>query len=276
MNERLQWFIDKGISNPEDETWREVLHSEGHYSVSSFGRVRSNSRTVVCRDGRELPISERMLKPGHNQHGYEVVAIAIRKKGTFRVHRLVAEAFIPNPNNLPVVNHLNGIKTDNRVENLEWCTQPDNIRHSFATGLSKPAYRAKGKKLSESEVDEIRVLLSKGEAVKGIACHYRVTPATIYAINSSSIHKQRGNGQLQTKLYRAAPRPIKSISPDGTVTEYESIAEAIRRVGAERGCIWRVLKGKMKTHLGMRWVYFDTKEEAEQYLAVNVNEKKEG
>ncbi len=101
----------------------EVIKDFPNYSVSDNGEVKRNAYNRIDSLGRKTAIEEKILKQPLDKHGYFRVALyKDRKVKLIPVHRLVAQAFIPNINNYPVVNHKNEIKTDNRVENLEWCT----------------------------------------------------------------------------------------------------------------------------------------------------------
>lgn len=106
------------------EQWKKVDGTDGRILVSDQGRVKS-----LLRDGR-------ILKPTLDENGYLRLKITLdRKPISYKVHRMVASAFIPNPNNLPQVNHINGNKTDNSVSNLEWVTNKENAAHAIRAGL---------------------------------------------------------------------------------------------------------------------------------------------
>ena len=123
------------------EIWKPVKGYEGLYEVSNLGRVRSFDKYVSCtRNGVEMDILHKgkILKPVKRQHGYLGVMLygkgghATRGFKTFSVHRLVAEAFIPNPNGLPEVNHIDEDKTNNKAENLEWISHINNTNFGTA------------------------------------------------------------------------------------------------------------------------------------------------
>lgn len=104
------------IESLPNELWITIFGLKGEYDTSNKGRVKSR-----------VKFFEKLLKLTNHSAGYKTVNI--RNKNEF-VHRLVAQVFISNPDNKPIVNHINGIKTDNRVENLEWCTDKENIQHA--------------------------------------------------------------------------------------------------------------------------------------------------
>ncbi len=114
------------------EKWKDIEGYEGYYQVSNLGNVKSLGRYVNNPHGGKRYIRERILKP-FNKKGYLYVDLLKIKQ--HRIHRLVAAAFIDNKDDSAEVNHINGIKNDNRVENLEWCTRSENMKHSYKTGL---------------------------------------------------------------------------------------------------------------------------------------------
>lgn len=122
-----------------EEIWKDINGYEGHYQVSNFGNVRSfyqPSRNFKGSERYNIPERIRYRKLTIAKEGYVRVQLRINNKPrAIYVHRLVSMAFIPNTEGKPFVNHINGIKTDNRVSNLEWCTFQENMDHAWKIGL---------------------------------------------------------------------------------------------------------------------------------------------
>lgn len=112
------------------EVWKPVVGYEGLYEVSSEGRVKSLSRVVKAPRNTTRLLGERLLTPTTEKEGYKVVGLRVNGKlSQKRVHRLVAEAFLNNPEEKTQVNHINEIKSDNKLSNIEWSTSKENSNH---------------------------------------------------------------------------------------------------------------------------------------------------
>lgn len=174
------------ICTTMEEVWKDVVSFEGYYQVSNLGKVKSLSRYVNTYNGKRL-IKGKIRRPQKHNQGY--LTVSFSGVSSKLIHRIVAQAFIPNPLNLEFVNHINGIKTDNRVENLEWVTRQQNEDHAFGTGLKNST----GSHNQMAKLDEEKVRLIKQS--KGIlksrelALVYQVHEATITRIWKGTIWK---------------------------------------------------------------------------------------
>ena len=123
------------------ETWKNIFKN---YQISDNGRIKSQRRIIKMPNGGHRVHEERILKPYHDKDGYLVIQLCVDGKVKyFLIHRLVAMAFIPNPNNLPQVNHIDGNKENVCASNLEWCTCRENIQHAYDKGLKKASQKQK-------------------------------------------------------------------------------------------------------------------------------------
>ena len=152
-----------------EEIWRPIVGYEGLYEVSSYGRVRSLDRYVK---GKSYRLHKgKVLSPGKNSRGYLSIVLSYNgKHKVITVHRLVAEAFLPNPDNLPEINHKDEDKTNNRVDNLEFCDHKYNvnygtrkdrardtaIKNGYWTGLSRKESMKKYYQENKDKIKEYR------------------------------------------------------------------------------------------------------------------------
>jgi len=123
------------------ETWKDIKGYEGLYQVSNIGRVKSLERETFRKDGKKLPLKERILKLRPNKDGYLRVQLCngSGKTKNFFVHRLVCEAFHENPKNKPCVNHINEDKSDNRACNLALTKRTITTEHTMQEQLKQKA-----------------------------------------------------------------------------------------------------------------------------------------
>lgn len=174
----------------QEEVWKDVVGYEGIYQISNTGRVKSLARANTYFNpyaGRDCTrfYQERLMKLKLSRTGYVVAHLrdeANSKESWPPVHRLIAEAFIENPNDKPTVNHKDGVKANNHLSNLEWATHSENTQHAFDTGLAKPCRTQKSRvgsashqaKLTEQQVLEIRQLREDGMTLVSIAGRYGI------------------------------------------------------------------------------------------------------
>jgi len=168
----------------DDEIFIDVVGFEGLYQVSDLGRVKSLGRRVNGLWKNGFYVRERILKQSIDSGGYYNVSLAKDGKAkTFTIHRIVATAFLPNPENKPEVNHKNGIKNDSRLENLEWATEKENINHAIDTGL----FKVKGEDNPAALLTEADVLEIRRKYIKRSRGYNQYTLAAEYGISQTNI-----------------------------------------------------------------------------------------
>lgn len=152
----------------EKEIWKPIEGYERIYAISSCGNVRS------FHDGMNL------LIPRRKKSGYLFVCLSKNNiQRYFHIHRLVGKAFIPNPDKKPQINHKNGIKDDNRVENLEWNTHAENQRHSWLINPNRKVVMPRWRIIHTVQKSELGIPLFYWESMTAAAKHYKVSTSTI-------------------------------------------------------------------------------------------------
>lgn len=174
------------------ELWADIPGFENKYQASTKGRIKALARKQQIKNAIGdvvLNFKEKILRQTFNQLGYLRIGLSINGiNKSFPVHRLIALTFIPNPENKKTVNHKDGNKANNNVENLEWSTQKENVQHAFLTGLVK---RKSGDKCYQSKFtnQQAKEVRESNKSVKELAKEYGVYISTIYKIKKGLRYK---------------------------------------------------------------------------------------
>lgn len=229
------------------ELWKWIAGYEGLYMVSTHGRVKSMDRYIQHPHSGRTFMKGRILSPTTNNKGYK--QIKLHKNGKYKsylVHRLVAQAFIPNPNNYPIINHKDENPNNNHYTNLEYCTYRYNI--NYGNCRKKMSEAAKGKKYSE-ETKRKMSEAKKGENAYWYGKH--LSEETRDKISKATKGKYMGKDCATSKA-------VLMFTLDGQfIRRFDSIAEANEFLGKKRysANINNCLLGYADSAYGYKWKY---------------------
>lgn len=242
------------------EVWLPIKGYEGLYEISSLGRVKTIERKVynpgVLGDGKYRTVPEIIRKP-NIQRGYYCIALSKDKRTkVYRIHRLVAEHFIgPQPAPEYQVNHIDGNKSNNCVENLEWVTPKENTQHAFDTGLrSRTTSEETKHKISEKS----RELWENENYVKEQSNRMKKLWADS-DYREKTLANMRGKKRTpeQIERYKAVPKVSKPVINITTGKIYESARVAAEEYGITPEAIRACINGNSKRCKGCEWRYYE-------------------
>ena len=193
-----------------DEIWKDVAGYEGKYQVSNLGGVRSLDRLSREHDNHgtmcRTKIKGRIMRGTPDPDGYLEICLynEFHKPKYYRIHRLVAEAFIPNPENLPQVDHINCVKDDNRVENLAWVTCKENINRAWKAGRCTP------RQPSHEDIERFRKLGKQVVKWRGTPCRCIEDNKCFISIAEAAKYYHISENALWGRLQRGTPMITES------------------------------------------------------------------
>lgn len=216
------------------EIWKDVEGYEDYYQVSNFGRVRSKDRLRSNGDRGYCKVKGKILKNAKNELGYHILGLSVNgNRKMVKVHRLVAKAFISNPERKPFVNHMDGNPQNNHVSNLEWCTQKENMQHAYDSGLMKSNFTKNKEKILEEYTKNLDT------NVKQLARKYRCSESTIRKHLKKEGIEIRGRSHTQN-IYKIDRKRMVEMFEQGYKNK-----EIIEELGGNR-CLIGVYRYKYK------------------------------
>lgn len=250
----------------DKEIFMDIPDFEGMYQVSNFGRIKSCDR-IIC-NGRFQ--EGKIMKQTKTKKGY--LRIYLRKDGekyTFQVHRLVAIVFIPNTENKPCIDHINGVKYDNRVVNLRWCTNLENVHYSMdneTRHIFTPEESVVSRKVAKLDLqgNEIEVYPSVSEAARknGIKSATKISSVCNGNRRTAGGFKWEYRSDIHCNTFhknmkeRGISIPIYQCDISGNrVNTFTSISEAVRKTHIHLTCIMKSLRNPEYSFRGYTFRY---------------------
>ena len=241
-----------------EEIWKDIEGYDGKYQISDLGRIRS----FACDEKGKL------LSVRANKQGYFYTSIyGFGTVKSFKIHRLVAKAFIPNPNNYPCIDHIDRDKSNNRATNLRWCTLSDN-QHNENTIRYRQEHSPKGSKNVRSQAVEQRTLDNKlikvygsiNEAARETGLHSTTIRTRCYMIDNTwggyrwsfANPNHASDVMRQPHIYK---KSVIRVSRNGMTKKYSSLSEAAKDSGIKASLISNCLHGQTHTAGGFNWEF---------------------
>lgn len=252
------------------EIWKEIEGWEGLYSVSNCGRVKSLTHTTVDKIGRPHTYKGRILSQGKDKDGYCFITLFRNGRTVgYRVHRLVALAFIPNPDNYDQINHIDEDKNNNCVQNLEWCNNSYNIR--YGSGIRRRSLRRRNSPQQSKPVqcfsqsgELISIYPSVAEAARVFCCNPNRILRAVTGITRDALGCIWVYSGMSFEEWKESPmsmkvnsknRAIVATFQNNTKKTYKNIACAIRDIGFGRENIIRCCRGAKSDINGIKFSY---------------------
>ena len=238
------------------ENWKPIKNYEGLYEVSDLGNIRSVTRKIIDKNNKIKIIKGRIHKLYATKSGYIAVSLYKNsKQKVYRVHRLVAEAFIPNPNNLPQVNHIDENKENNCINNLEWCTVSENALHKTRKGERKIL-----------QYDRDGNFIKEWKSIKIASIELNISYSTLqdavknnrYCFNSFwRYYSENYPDKIEVKISIYCGRPVYQYDLEGNfIKKWNSITEVSNYFNVYPSLISRCLKGTTKSYKKYLWRYY--------------------